>query len=207
LPKTYWAFLISSIIIILIPGPSVLFVMSRAIALGNRAAVATAVGNALGTFVNVLVLAVGLGPILENYPVALKIIRYLGAAYLIYLGAGAIRSRNSISLQQDKSTALSTSKIVKEGAFVGLTNPKTIVFFAAVLPQFVVTQFGYIWLQLLLLGLVFCLLGASFDSMYGISAGMLRSWFAHSPDRLSNMSAAGGIMIILLGIAVAIGWF
>ena len=89
--------------------------MSRAIALGNRAAVATAVGNALGTFVNVLVLAVGLGPILENYPVALKIIRYLGAAYLIYLGAGAIRSRNSISLQQDKSTALSISKIVKEG--------------------------------------------------------------------------------------------
>ncbi len=184
-----------------------LFVMSRAIALGNRAAVATAVGNALGTFVNVLVLAVGLGPVLENYPIALRVIRYLGAAYLIYLGLTAISSRDQLSLQQGGATALSISKIVKEGAVVGLTNPKTIVFFAAVLPQFVVTQFGYIWLQLLLLGLVFCLLGASFDSLYGIFAGMLRSWFAASDHRLGQLSAAGGVMIVLLGIAVAIGWF
>jgi len=207
LPKTYWAFLVSSIIIILIPGPSVLFVMSRAISLGKRAAVATAIGNSLGTFVNVLVLAVGLGPVLENFPVVLKVIRYLGAAYLIYLGISAIKSRNEVTLQKGNQNSISTAVILRQGAMVGLTNPKTIVFFAAVLPQFVVTRFGYIWLQLLVLGLIFCILGAALDSIYGLSAGMMRDWFAQAEHRLAHLSAAGGVMIVLLGIAVALGWF
>jgi threonine/homoserine/homoserine lactone efflux protein len=181
--------------------------MSRAIALGKRAAVATAIGNSLGTFVNVLVLAVGLGPILENFPLALKAIRYIGAAYLIYLGLTAIKSRNEIALQKGNQNTISTAVILRQGAMVGLTNPKTIVFFAAVLPQFVVTKFGYIWLQLLVLGLIFCILGAALDSVYGLSAGMLRDWFAQAEHRLAHLSAAGGVMIVLLGIAVALGWF
>lgn len=184
-----------------------MFVMSRAIALGKQAAVATAIGNALGTFVNVLVLAVGLGPILENFPVALQLIRYLGAAYLIYLGYQAIRDRNLVALNTYSGGVIPMAKIIMQGAIVGITNPKTIVFFAAVLPQFVVTEFGYIWLQLLLLGLVFCLLGATFDSLYGITAGMLRDWFSQAAHRLAHLSSIGGGLIILLGIAVAIGWF
>lgn len=181
--------------------------MSRAIALGKQAGIATALGNALGTFVNVLVLAVGLGPILENFPLALRAIRYLGAAYLIYLGAIAIKDRDQVALTAYRGEKLAWSRIISQGAIVGITNPKTIVFFAAVLPQFVVTQYGYIWLQLLLLGLVFCLLGASLDSLYGITAGLLRDWFSAAEHRLAHLSAAGGTMIVLLGIAVAFGWF
>ncbi len=184
-----------------------MFVMSRAIALGKRAAVATAIGNALGTFVNVLVLAVGLGPVLENFPALLEIIRYLGAAYLVYLGWQAIADRHDVALSAYAGSSLPTRKILKQGAIVGLTNPKTIVFFAAVLPQFVVTRFGFIWLQLLLLGLVFCVLGATLDSIYGLLAGSFRSWFSAAPHRLAQLSATGGVLIILLGIAVVLGWF
>lgn len=207
LPQAYWAFLVSSIVIILIPGPSVLFVMSRGIALGKKAAVATALGNSLGTFINVLVLAVGLGPILELYPAVLMIIRYLGAAYLVYLGIETIRTRRKVALNVLNEKNQGLVKVIQQGAIVGITNPKTIVFFAAVLPQFVVTQFGYIWLQLLLLGLVFCILGFSFDSAYGLAAGSLRDWFTKEPKRLSQLSATGGTMIFALGIAVVLGWF
>lgn len=184
-----------------------MFVMSRAIALGKNAAVATAIGNALGTFVNVLVLAVGLGPVLENFPVVLRVIRYLGAAYLIYLGYQSIRDRNKVALNVFSGSAIPLRKIMQQGAIVGITNPKTIVFFAAVLPQFVVTDYGYVWLQLLLLGLVFCILGAAFDSLYGLTAGLLRDWFSQAEHRLAHLSSVGGVMIVLLGIAVALGWF
>ncbi len=208
MPSSYWAFLFTSIIIILIPGPSVLFVLSRGIALGPKAAVATAVGNSLGTFVNVLVLAVGLGPVLDNFPSILQLIRYLGAAYLIYLGYQAISTRKALSADSSKaSEALSGWKTLKQGALVGITNPKTIVFFAAVLPQFVIADWGYITLQLLGLGTAFCLMGAALDSVWGIAAGSLRNWFLDQPSRLSLMSAVGGGLIISLGIAVALGWF
>lgn len=181
--------------------------MSRAIALGKSAAIATAIGNALGTFANVLVLAVGLGPILDNFPIALLIIRYVGAIYLIYLGIDSIRNRKQIELEDSSFSAASIQSTLRQGAIVGITNPKTIVFFAAVLPQFVISDFGYSWLQLLLLGLVFCLLGVTFDSIYGVSAGLLRDWFANSTNRLANLNSIGGVLIILLGIAVALGWF
>jgi len=207
LPQAYWAFLVSSIVIILIPGPSVLFVMSRGIALGKNSAIATAFGNSLGTFVNVLVLAVGLGPIIEQYPVVLMIIRYLGAAYLVYLGIETIRTRRKVALNVLNEEDQGLLKVIRQGAIVGITNPKTIVFFAAVLPQFVVTKYGYLWLQLLLLGLVFCILGFSFDSGYGLAAGLLRDWFTREPKRLAQLSATGGSMIVALGIAVVMGWF
>jgi threonine/homoserine/homoserine lactone efflux protein len=182
--------------------------MSRGIALGPKAAVATAVGNSLGTFVNVLVLAVGLGPVLDNFPGILQLIRYLGAAYLIYLGYQAISTRKALSADSSKaSEALSGWKTLKQGALVGITNPKTIVFFAAVLPQFVIADWGYITLQLLGLGTAFCLMGAALDSVWGIAAGSLRNWFLDQPSRLSLMSAVGGGLIISLGIAVALGWF
>ena len=181
--------------------------MSRAIALGKKAAVATAFGNSLGTFVNVLVLAVGLGPVLESYPIALSIIRYLGAAYLVFLGVDTIRKRNDVQLVKSIEENLRASKIIRQGAFVGITNPKTIVFFAAVLPQFVVVEFGLIWLQLLLLGFTFCILGFAFDSLYGLTAGALRTWFTREHQRLAQLSAAGGSMIVALGIAVVLGWF
>src|SRR5487761_714106 len=150
-----FAFSAIALVVILIPGPSVLFITSRAVSLGRRAALATVVGNSLGEFGQVLVVALGMGQLLERSALAMTVIRLLGAAYLCYLGAVAWRGRREVAAALTAYRApRSRRRIVGEGAVVGLTNPKSMVFMAAVLPQFVDRSLGHIALQLLALGLV-----------------------------------------------------
>ena len=197
------AFMLTSLVIIVIPGPSVLFVIGRAIALGRRAGVLSVVGNALGTVPAVIAVAFGVGAIVASSVVAFTVIKIAGALFLVYLGIQAIRHRHAHipGIQQRPTRA---RRLLAEGFIVGLTNPKTIAFFVAVLPQFVDPTAGPVWLQLLLLGLVFEALALASDSIWALAAGTARAWFARSPRRISTLSATGGVMMIGLGGALAL---
>lgn len=197
------AFMLTSLVIIVIPGPSVLFVIGRAIALGRRAGVLSVVGNALGTIPAIIAVAFGVGAIVASSVVAFTVIKIVGALYLVYLGIQAIRHRHAHipGIQQRPAR---TRTLLAEGFIVGLTNPKTIAFFVAVLPQFVDPAAGPVWVQLLLLGLVFEALALASDSIWALAAGTARAWFARSPRRISTLSATGGVMMIGLGGALAL---
>lgn len=197
------AFAIASVVIIVIPGPSVLFVIGRSIALGRRAGVLSVVGNALGTIPAVLAVAFGVGAIVASSVVAFTIIKIAGAAYLVYLGVQAIRHRHAHANSPQTAVA-SAGALLLQGFVVGLTNPKTIAFFVAVLPQFVHPASGAVWAQLLLLGVTFQMVALACDSAWALAAGTARTWFAESPRRLSTLSGAGGVMMIGLGGTLAL---
>jgi threonine/homoserine/homoserine lactone efflux protein len=203
-PELLAAFLATSLVIIVIPGPSVLFVIGRSIALGRRAGVLSVVGNALGTIPAVVAVALGVGAIVASSIVALTIVKIAGALYLVWLGVQAIRHRHAAASVGDVAPG-STWRLLGQGFLVGLTNPKTIAFFVAVLPQFVATDAGPVWLQLLVLGMVFEALALLSDSVWALAVGTARAWFARSPRRVSALSATGGAMMIGLGGVLAVG--
>ncbi|NYF16997.1 threonine/homoserine/homoserine lactone efflux protein [Microbacterium sp. AK009] len=197
------AFVVASIVLILIPGPSVLFVIGRSIALGRRAGVLSVVGNALGTVPAVLAVAFGVGAIVASSVVAFTVLKIAGALYLIYLGVQAIRHRSDGG-DQTSSPSGGTARLLRQGFIVGLTNPKTIAFFVAVLPQFVDPAAGAVWAQLLVLGLLFQTLALICDGAWALAAGTARAWFATSPRRMATLSGTGGVMMIGLGGTLAL---
>ncbi|MBT2496350.1 LysE family translocator [Microbacterium sp. ISL-59] len=200
---TLVAFAVASVAIIAIPGPSVLFVIGRSLSLGRRAGVLSVVGNALGTVPAVLAVAFGVGAIVASSVVAFTTIKIIGGAYLVWLGVQAIRHRHDHVPDADRAPA-SAATLLRQGFIVGLTNPKTIAFFVAVLPQFVAPAAGPIWAQLLLLGLTFQTLALVCDSVWALAAGTARAWFARSPRRMSTLSGTGGVMMIGLGGTLAL---
>ncbi|TQK20611.1 threonine/homoserine/homoserine lactone efflux protein [Microbacterium sp. SLBN-154] len=197
------AFVVASVVIILIPGPSVLFVVGRSIALGRRAGVLSVVGNAIGTVPAVVAVAFGVGAIVASSVVAFTALKIAGALYLIYLGVQAIRHRRE-RVGAASTPAVGTRRLLRQGFIVGLTNPKTIAFFVAVLPQFVEPAAGAVWAQLLVLGLIFQALALVCDSAWALAAGTARAWFATSPRRMATMSGTGGVMMIGLGGTLAL---
>ena len=199
------AFGAMSFLLIVIPGPSVLFVIGRALAHGRRAALTTVVGNTLGAYVLVAAVAFGIGPIVERSVIVFTALKLAGAVYLIYLGVKAFRERDSLStaLTAD-SPARNPLRTLWDGFAVGVSNPKTIVFFAAVLPQFVDPIRGHIVVQMLMLGMIFNVIALVSDSLWGIVASHARDWFGRSPRRLSLVGGVGGLTMIGLGVTVAV---
>jgi len=202
-PQHLIPYLISAIAIILIPGPSVLFTIARAISWGRTIAVLTVLGNTIGVFVLSIAVALGLGPILQSSELINSLVQIVGGTYIIWLGIDAIRQRVSTaeSIVAVAGSAPAKLKTIQQGFVVGILNPKVIVFFAAVLPHFVDPEFASITSQLFTLGAVFCVFGFIFDSAYGLLAGTARDWFASSPKRLVTMRSAGGVVMMLLGLA------
>lgn len=148
--------------------------------------------------------AFGVGTIVERSVLAFTVLKLAGAAYLIYLGVMAIRHRRTMAAAFDDADAShGTLRTFWDGFAVGVANPKTIVFFAAVLPQFVDPVLGHTVGQILVLGLVFNLIAIASDSVWGITAATARAWFARSPGRLALIGGIGGFTMIGLGVAVA----
>jgi threonine/homoserine/homoserine lactone efflux protein len=203
-PDRLTAFAAMSFLLIVIPGPSVLFVIGRALAQGRRAALTTVVGNTLGAYVLVLCVALGIGSVVERSALAFTVLKLAGAAYLVHLGVKAVRQRGSLHAGLTGVTpAQSGLRTLWEGFAVGVANPKTIVFFAAVLPQFVDRGQGHVPVQMLALGLVFNVIAVACDSVWGLVAATARGWFARSPRRLAMVGGAGGLTMIGLGVTVA----
>ena len=182
-----------------------LFVISRGVALGGRAAVATVIGNAAGAYSQVVVVALGLGAIIESSAEVFTAVKLVGAAYVVFLGVQAVRHRRKLACVLDAATApRGTRRILREGYVVGITNPKAAVFMAAVLPQFTDPARGHVPIQLLLLGLVFVGIALVSDSIWGLAAGYTRGWLGRSPQRLEALGGLGGLVMIGLGVRLAL---
>lgn len=201
-PARYPEYLVAAMIIILAPGPSVLFIIARAIAWGRLTAVATAAGNVTGAFTLSLMVAFGLGPILQRSDLAFIAVQIIGGFYLIYLGIDAVRhskihAEDMVNQGEIRPSALRSAR---DGFWVGALNPKGLVFFAAILPQFLDRESGNITGQLVLMGATFSILAFFSDGSWGLIAGTVRQWMATSPSRLVIMRRIGGLVMITLGI-------
>jgi threonine/homoserine/homoserine lactone efflux protein len=198
-------FALASLVLIVIPGPGVLFVVGRALAHGRRTALATAYGHAVGNYVVAACVAVGLGSVLERSAQVFVFVKVAGALYLVWLGIHAIRHRASLA---GAMTAASSPRGgwrgVRDGAVVGITNPKAYILFGAILPQFVNRAYGHVPAQMLLLALVSVAIGAVSDCCWGFAASAVRAWFARSPRRYELVGGAGGLAMIGVGVTVAL---
>jgi len=202
------AFAIASLLFIQVPGPSLLFTIGRALTVGRRDALLSVVGNALGLLAQVVLVAAGLGAVVAASATAFTLLKLAGAAYVVHLGIRAIVHR------ADARRALEAAGLgagsarehglasVRTGFVVGATNPKSIVFFVAFLPQFI-DGGAPAAPQLVLLGLLFGVMAVCSDACWALAAGRAREWFARKPKRLDSLGAAGGAMMVGLGITLA----
>jgi threonine/homoserine/homoserine lactone efflux protein len=198
-------FTLASLVLIVIPGPGVLFVVGRALAHGRRTALATACGHAAGNYVVATCVAVGLGALLERSAQVFVAVKVAGALYLVWLGIQAIRHRKSLARTwAAASEPRGDWRALRDGVIVGITNPKSYILFGAILPQFVNRAVGHVPAQMLLLALVCVLIGAISDCAWGFAASAVRAWFARSPRRFELVGGAGGLAMIGVGVTVAI---
>jgi threonine/homoserine/homoserine lactone efflux protein len=200
------AFLITVYVLILIPGPSVLFVVSRGVALGRRSALATAVGNEIGLFLQLTLVVFGVGSVLARSDAVYTSVKLIGAAYLVVLGIRSIRDRKGLAATLN-STAVaprSLARTVREGFLVGFTNPKGLLIFTAVLPQFIDRAAGHVTLQLISLGLICVIVALLSDAAWALASGTARQWLGSSPPRLERLSVGGGLSLIALGAGLAL---
>ncbi|MFM2179922.1 MAG: hypothetical protein RL192_84 [Actinomycetota bacterium] len=206
IPSRLPEYIVAAMVIILAPGPSVLFVIARAIAWGRKTAVFTVAGNVTGAFALSTLVAIGLGPILQRSDLAYAAIQWGGGLYLMYLGVDAIRQRrvHAEDMRNQGDFAPGIARSMRDGFWVGALNPKGLVFYAAVLPQFVDREKGSVALQLILLGAIFSILAFFSDGTWGLLAGTARNWLATDAKRLEKLRASGGIVMIILGISVLI---
>lgn len=198
---------LAAFIIIVIPGPSVVFTVGRALAYGRRVALATVVGNTLGLVTIVVLVALGLGVVVQESITVFTVLKLFGAAYLVWLGVEAVRRRREF-LSPDGAELIGVapmtwSRAVRQGYVVGASNPKGYMMLAAVLPQFVDRADGHVQLQMLLLGLLATTIGLLSDSVWALVAAQLRLWFNRSPRRGQAMGAVGGVSMIGLGVGLA----
>lgn len=198
------AFSLAAFLLIVVPGPSVLFAVSRALAYGRRVALATVLGGAAGSFTAAAAVALGIGAVVQTSAVAYTVIKLAGAAYLIYLGVQALRHRGALRAALAESRDRADRRSWWEGFVVGVTNPKTAVFFAAVLPQFVDPSAGSAGAQMVVFGAVFAVIALGSDSVWSVAAGAVRSWFARSARRLDLVGGAAGLTMIGLGVGLAV---
>ena len=201
--STYALFLATAIVLLLIPGPAVLYVVTRSIEMGRSGGLASVAGITTGTVAYVVLAAVGLSSLILASTAAFDVVKYVGAAYLFVLGVRRLLGRG-LEAPDEEDAPRTRRRAYTQGVFVNLTNPKTIVFIFAFLPQFVDPQAQHAWLQVLALGLSFALLGFLSDSIWAFAAGT-------AADRLRGSVAMGrvqrwlgGGVLVGLGILAAV---
>jgi len=195
-----------SAVLIAIPGPSVLFTVSRALTVGRRAALFTVIGNEVGGLVQVVAVAFGVGALVERSAQVFTILKLAGAAYLVFLGVQAVRHRRSMAEALAKRvTPVPPARAMRDGFLVGATNPKTIVFLMIALPEFTDRTPGHLPVpaQMLVLGALFPLIALLLDSAWATAAGTARQWFTRSQHGISLIGGTGGLVMIGLGISIA----
>ncbi|QRP43786.1 LysE family translocator [Amycolatopsis sp. FDAARGOS 1241] len=205
-PAHLVAFAALTFLMVVVPGPSVLFTISRALTVGRRDALLTVLGNAAGVYTQVVAVAFGLGAVVTTSAAVFTAIKLAGALYLVYLGIQAIRKRRKLAdamAASVRTTPGRTLSVLRVGFVVGFANPKSIVFLAALLPQFVDPAAGSVPAQMLLLGICLPAIALATDSAWALVAGTARTWFARSPRRLELVGGTGGLVMIGLGATLA----
>ena len=194
-----------ALVLIAIPGPSVVFTVGRAITYGRAVALTTVVGNSLGLLAVLVLVSLGLGGLVATSDTAFLTLKLAGAAYLVWLGVQALRHRHGVEVNALEGPAVHGLRALRQGFVVGFTNPKAYIIFGAVLPEFVDRDRGHGSLQMLMLGLVAFAIGLCSDSLWALLASQLRRWFNGSPARGRALGTVGGVSMIGLGVAVAVG--
>ena len=174
-------FVAASWALIITPGPDMLYVITCGISQGRKAGLLSATGISLGVIVHTFAAAFGLAILLKTSVVAFMVVKYVGAAYLIYLGVRALVAKDHFGLDQQSSNTQSADNLFWKGVLTNVLNPKVALFFLAFLPQFVNPNGGNIILQMIVLGLIFIAFGAAFLCPVGYFAGHIGSWLRRKP--------------------------
>ncbi len=199
------AFGLAALVLIAIPGPSVVFVIGRALVYGRAVALATVLGNSLGLLVIITAVSLGLGVVVAESILVFTVIKLVGAAYLVWLGIQALRHRSDFAaVPVGEARSLPLGRAVRQGFVVGVTNPKAFMIFGAVLPQFLDRGAGHLPVQMLLLGLLGFTIGLVSDGLWALIASRLREWFARSPRRGRAVGTVGGVSMVGLGVSLAV---
>jgi len=197
---TLATFVIAAFIMVVIPGPTVLFTIGRAMSLGRVGGFLSILGTAAGSIVLVVGVALGVGTVVAQSIVLFTIVKVLGAGYLVFLGIQAIRHRRDATATMTGPVAQRSGlRLLGEGFVVGVTNPKSIAFFLAILPQFVDLHSESVPMQLFVLGAIVVTIGVACDAVWVLLASAARDWFGRSPRRIEAMGATGGGLMIGLG--------
>jgi threonine/homoserine/homoserine lactone efflux protein len=202
-PSTLFLFALAALALLLTPGPAVLYIVARSLSQGRWAGIVSGLGIALANLAHVAAAALGVSALLLSSALAFSALKYLGAAYLIYLGLRKLFARAA----QNEAAQFQPQplrQIFSQGFFVNLLNPKPALFFLAFLPQFIDAGRGSAVAQTLALGLVFILLAIVTDSLYALLAGSARQWLAGSRSFLRAERYVAGTVYIGLGVAAAL---
>lgn len=203
-PTTLAAFAGASLLLILFPGPAMLFLVARGAAGGRRAGVMSALGVESATATFVLATALGLTAVLATSALALSVVRYVGAAYLVWLGIAVLRTRGATTTVDAPVITARPSDWTswRQGYLVGIANPKVALFFLAFFPQFLDPGRGSMTGQILVLGAVFVAIGLIFDASYGALAGTISARMALRAQRRGTTSRKGKVAIGLTYIGL-----
>ncbi len=205
-PSTLLVFATAAIVVLLIPGPSVLYIVSQSVEHGRRAGLLAVLGVHIGTLVHITAATVGLSALLVSSATLFDAVRLVGAAYLIVIGARAVLGRGQTAGSQvPAAREMRPGRIVRRGILVNVTNPKTALFFFAFLPQFVRPGDGPVALQMAVLGLIFLVLGLITDGTWALVSGSAAGWVRARPTIGSTQRVVTGCIFIGLGVATAMG--
>ncbi|MDM8526003.1 LysE family translocator [Desulfococcaceae bacterium HSG8] len=192
----------ASIILIFTPGPDIIYVMTRGIAQGRKAAISAAAGFSLGNIFHILCAVVGLSALITSSAAAFQIVKIAGAVYLIWLGVKIFRSDAEISMSKEQKS-VQLKSIFKQSIIANMLNPKVAVFFLAFFPQFIETDRGHVAVQMLILGCIFVVLTFIGFSMVGYGSGKIGNWLSSNPTVGNRINKIAGSVLVFLGLRLA----
>jgi threonine/homoserine/homoserine lactone efflux protein len=200
--SSLFLFVSAALLLLMIPGPAVFYIVGRSIGNGRSAGLVSALGIGVGSLVHTAAAAVGLSALLMSSAIAFATVKYLGAAYLIYLGIQKFRREEPFELSGG-APGVKLSRVFAQGIVVNVLNPKAALFFFAFLPQFVDPGRGNVATQILFLGVLFAVLGVTTDTFWALTAGSIGNLFRRNPRATRTQRYLSGGMLISLGVATA----
>lgn len=201
---TLLTFALAATLLVVVPGPNLMYIITRGIDQGRRAAVVSALGVETGTLVHVLLAMIGLSAVIASSETLFTIVRFAGAGYLVWLGIATIRSRSSHLALGADLPRMRLRRIFAQGVIVNVLNPKVAIFFLAFLPQFVDRDRGNAAGQVLVLGIMLVLIGVTSDLIYATASGQIGSWLKARPAFARHRRRFSGTVYILLGAVAAL---
>ncbi|MBP2510357.1 threonine/homoserine/homoserine lactone efflux protein [Agrobacterium tumefaciens] len=197
-------FVSATLVLLLVPGPAVLYIFARSVEQGRSAGLVSILGIHSATLVHVVAAAVGLSALLASSALAFSVVKYAGATYLIWLGLKKLFGPSDLPDIEGVVPARSRMRIFREGFIVNLLNPKTALFFLAFLPQFVEVDRGHVAMQVAFLGILYTAIGVLTDGAYALAAGTAGNWLKRSPVYLKAERWVSGFVYIGLGMTAAL---
>lgn len=203
---SYWlVFLSAALVINISPGPDLIYILSRTIAQGRRVGIASSLGVCSGSLVHVAAAALGLSAILATSALAFSIVKYIGAAYLIYLGGKALCNAGAnIHLAERRTPCVTPWQAFKQGVLVDILNPKVAIFFMAFLPQFVRPGISNATAQILLLGMIVILMGVAVETLFVLATGLTTEFLRQNRRVSVFLDRALGSIFVALGIRLVV---